>query len=1021
MDDTLAILSSLIWVLALGMWPVGFMFGMCSECCGTSDTTCPWLLNFDRCLRIAFVGSSPAAGGDCRIISTRAGSGDVQYMTSGSPTLEIHNVQSKIRITVRLSLSASGANRTPVGETRTQVWRFNRASPTSPAATVYDTLGPEWHLQVDLSVTGVATQQEAGVVSSIEEDSEGQPKLVVQVNQWTATITHDQSVELTPIGLQRWGPGISGTQFFRLTANSLLATLQSGNAVSGWSVSKLTGLTIDERKLALRVTGSVCSLGSASGTETLQEQIFLDEDTVVDFLNGDEDIRFTTTGGALRDLRVLQNNALCEMRRDLLGTGIAAGIYPQSIYADVPESLIAQNPFWCAESATFELTVTATAACEQAYTSPVVRKPNFQFDFGSQTSIFWSPYVNVGSFFAGRTLLWNLEQGAYRTSFVSTGPPFAAPASGWTYRIEGSGTIDEFFLAPWRDNPCPNGFQSGLGASCIPSSLTVGLSGTLNVGVYSPSQDASGEWTLTLQGEKVSVPIEQTATLTLQSLNPSALERLQIGAPPAPAVVGYYFGVTEGQGPISVGGYQASVMFGAVAYFQQTCDVPSEQTVTVGFGANFFNQTSPTGFLWLTDAGVRRFFVVNNSDPGDLHEQDFYVPTAFSIKHWFRQFCGPWSEETIPAGGLTISRQCHYTNQQETVDPFTETLTITASRSRFSKLFSPGNRVAGAGAAAVTQLGRCRLFGLADATVGGRSPVAQPRLVSATENQCLSYFLLFGETSGTLCSGDSSSNTTVPCDGCTPIVEVTSGEENASVQYITEGDKAGIIQVVAKRTWLGGQGVTFTVSCGNDTITQTIRRADTVPTPPRNLTVTRGPCSQAALQWQVPEHDGGQPITTYNLQFRRIGASSYTTFGTVAAPALSGTVTNLLRLGYEFRVSATNSVGTSGFSNVVVDGFTLGAPRGLTAAPRNPCDQVSLSWTAPTQSECVVVAYYRVEYRVTNTGSYQVFSIVPGENTTALVTGLTPTTGYQFQVARVDDANTTQTSSVISVAGCPPE
>ena len=96
---------------------------------------------------------------------------------------------------------------------------------------------------------------------------------------------------------------------------------------------------------------------------------------------------------------------------------------------------------------------------------------------------------------------------------------------------------------------------------------------------------------------------------------------------------------------------------------------------------------------------------------------------------------------------------------------------------------------------------------------------------------------------------------------------------------------------------------------------------------PRNLTVTRGPCSEALLQWEAPEWNGGQPITAYNIQFRRIGGS-YTTFGTVAPPALSATVTGLLRLGYEFRVSATNSVGTSAFSNVAVDGFTLAAPTG---------------------------------------------------------------------------------------------
>ena len=62
-----------------------------------------------------------------------------------------------------------------------------------------------------------------------------------------------------------------------------------------------------------------------------------------------------------------------------------------------------------------------------------------------------------------------------------------------------------------------------------------------------------------------------------------------------------------------------------------------------------------------------------------------------------------------------------------------------------------------------------------------------------------------------------------------------------------------------------------------------------------------------------------------------------------------------------------------------------------------------------------------MQYRVTNVGSYQTFATVLGTNTTATVTGLTPTTGYQFRIGRVDDANTVLFSNVISVAGCPPE
>jgi len=221
---------------------------------------------------------------------------------------------------------------------------------------------------------------------------------------------------------------------------------------------------------------------------------------------------------------------------------------------------------------------------------------------------------------------------------------------------------------------------------------------------------------------------------------------------------------------------------------------------------------------------------------------------------------------------------------------------------------------------------------------------------------------------------------------------------------------------VALSTWLGGQGVTFTVTC-NGSITHTLRRAFTAPTPPRNLTVFRGPCSQAAFQWEASEWDGGQPITGYSVQFRRIGVSAYTTFATVSPTTFSATVTGLVRVGYEFRVLAVNSVGNSA-SNTVVSGFALGAPTNLTFT-RDPCNEVQLSWTPPAQSECVVVANYRLEYRVGITGTFLVFSTVAGTETTGTITGLDPTLRYQFRVARIAEDGPDSFSGTVTSGSFP--
>jgi predicted phage tail protein len=224
--------------------------------------------------------------------------------------------------------------------------------------------------------------------------------------------------------------------------------------------------------------------------------------------------------------------------------------------------------------------------------------------------------------------------------------------------------------------------------------------------------------------------------------------------------------------------------------------------------------------------------------------------------------------------------------------------------------------------------------------------------------------------------------------------------------------------MIILRNWRGGEGVTFTVTCGNDTITQRIQRPATVPEAVINLTATRGPCAEATLAWQAP-FDGGSPITGYRVERRVFNVGFYQLITTAPGNATAATLTGLLRLGYQFRVAAINALGTGPYSNIaVVDGFTLGAPTNLTFT-RNPCDTVNLSWTPPTQSECVVVASYRLEYRNASGGSYTLGATVAGNATSGSISGLPTNVVLQFRVGRVDDANTTVYSGTVISGNLP--
>jgi hypothetical protein len=1087
-DDPLSLLSAIIWLAVLGTWPVAFLFGACSPCC---KDDCQWLINVSRCLRFTLPDRVPAAGGDFALALNRAGSGDVEYMDS--TRLQIHNVQSRIRITVRLSLSASGASRTPVGDTRTQVWRFNRISPTTPPESAYDLLGPPWHLQVDLSVTGVDTQAEAGVVSSLETDEHGQAKLVLNVSQWTATITHDEVVTLSPVGLQRWGPGISGTQSFRLTSASVAATRQSGDDYFGWSISKTTGLAIEERSLAVRFPQRFVSSKIGSTGQTA-DRVLLDGEgsQLVDFLSGDGTLLvpvISPVSVTHVEYTLSPENVMCGLSAGLIGFGIPLGIYPEFLTATAPESFAdifptgskpANDPFgsfefdeWCGpESITLRV---LRASCPQLWGT------SFFYRGVDLAALVTSP----ADFFAGDTLLWNLENGPYRTSFVKT-----SPLDGWTISLGGD---DDFDIYSTPQIGCPEGTESGdrpaatgvggflLAADEVDlfsritfSSLCTPVDSFPNPSFFFPDFESIGSF-LVKVNYQVTMPV-QTGIDCGPPYGSATTEQTFAGSFD---VIMYRFitFLKDGRMKVAFAGSNGKMVFPGVPTnetfgcqaarggqdertvgmrIEVIFDVPpcsDEGTLTEGdwyfapftFGSlssdekgNVNPCPSDPPLPPLARGEDSPFVVAPSVLPGIGSTRVFTCLTGTANIDYdslptvpyttpLRLVCTNWTPSTAPAEGALLTRTCADNFGDPlpvsgSVPQFELTRTVAAQTSVFPRLLS-GERAFGnpvyTGTETILQESQCRLIRLLNLEGGSSS---NPLFVAAEASQCFYFRPVFGGPRLLTSQGDpegcsgfleligQAGLVAVPCDDCEVSVSILSGEENASVQVVQSGDKAGLIEVVAKQPYLlAGQGVTFAVSCGSDTVIQSVRRAFAAPNAPTGLSVVRNPCSTAVLTWEAP-FDGGQPIT-YTVQFRRIGVTPWTTFSTTALTTES--VTGLGRVGYQFRVLAVNSVGTSPASNIAASGFALGGVSNLTRT-RNPCDQVQLSWTAPAQGECVVVANYRIEYRAGFSGAFLVFGTVEGTQTTGTVTGLDPTLPYQFRVARIADDGPDLVSNTVS-------
>ena len=102
------------------------------------------------------------------------------------------------------------------------------------------------------------------------------------------------------------------------------------------------------------------------------------------------------------------------------------------------------------------------------------------------------------------------------------------------------------------------------------------------------------------------------------------------------------------------------------------------------------------------------------------------------------------------------------------------------------------------------------------------------------------------------------------------------------------------------------------------------------------------------------------------------------------------------------------------------DLFLPPAPTGVSAAVGNA--QATVSWTAPTVSSQTPITDYLVQFQPSG-GSWQPFSDSVSTATSAVVTGLTNGTAYQFRVAAVNAVGTgsysTASSAVTPVSGDP--
>lgn len=183
----------------------------------------------------------------------------------------------------------------------------------------------------------------------------------------------------------------------------------------------------------------------------------------------------------------------------------------------------------------------------------------------------------------------------------------------------------------------------------------------------------------------------------------------------------------------------------------------------------------------------------------------------------------------------------------------------------------------------------------------------------------------------------------------------------------------------------------------------------TAPDAPTSLSAIPG-STQMALSWTAPANNGAV-ITDYVVEYKLvIEPTTWSVFADGTSATTSALVTGLFNsFAYNFRVSATNAIGTGIPSSPVTATPALStptAPQGLVATSGENTQSV-LTWSAPLSDGGASVIDYVVEYKLaTEPTTWSLWSDGVSATPGATITGLVNGSEYHFRVSAVNSVGT---------------
>ena len=180
-----------------------------------------------------------------------------------------------------------------------------------------------------------------------------------------------------------------------------------------------------------------------------------------------------------------------------------------------------------------------------------------------------------------------------------------------------------------------------------------------------------------------------------------------------------------------------------------------------------------------------------------------------------------------------------------------------------------------------------------------------------------------------------------------------------------------------------------------------------VPSDIDDLALTVVSTTQINLAWTEPALNG-YTIVEYEI-FRSEDGTNYTSIATQTGTSYSDTGLNVNDL-YYYKVTTTNTFGTSGDSNIESD-VTLPTPPATITLTVNSDTEIVVQWNTPAGDQ---QTSYKIEMSLDGTNWTDEVASTGNTNTNYTDTGLTGNTEYHYRVSTINASGTSSASTSAS-------